>query len=108
MEKICLGAVSVDSGQLILVDPCYLKYWDNGDPDFNTTEILNHYDEACKKTSGKNGGGEVFDNLAVAFSSGYGDGCYPVYALKEAGRILLVWVEMGIGLEDCGDHLQLV
>ena len=26
-----LGYVSVDSGQLILVDPCYLKDWRDGD-----------------------------------------------------------------------------
>ena len=104
-EKVTLGAVSVDSGQLLLVDPCYLKYWDHGEPDFNSPEILNSYDEVCKKTSGKDGGGEVFDNLAVAFSTGFGDGVYSVHGIKEGGRILLVWVEMGIELEDYRDLL---
>jgi hypothetical protein len=29
-ERILLGQVSVDSGQLILVDSCYLQDWKDG------------------------------------------------------------------------------
>jgi len=33
--------------------------------------------------------------VGVAFSSGYGDGCYPVYAIKNKdGRIVTVVIEM--------------
>ena len=40
------------------------------------------------------GGGPAFNELAVCFSTGWGDGTYPVYATKEDGRIVRIEVEM--------------
>ena len=51
------------------------------------------------------GGEQVFNDLAVCFSTGWGDGTYPVYATKEDGRIARIEVDMAgddqeTGLDD--------
>jgi len=67
--KKLLGTVGVDSGQLMITDPCYL----NNKKSFNHKEII--------------------------FPSGFGDGIYEVYAyyadFKEFGeRITKVVIEL--------------
>ena len=99
-----LGYVSVDSGQLILVDPCYLKDWRDGPFDLNLKPD-NHYAECCMASLSVKRGGEVFRELGVCFSTGWGDGIYPVYGTREDGRIVRVEIEMGgedqeAGLDD--------
>jgi hypothetical protein len=67
-----LGSVGVDSGQLVLVDPCYIDnpgIWDSGT-----------YGKVCEVTLGDNRGGAVPPGFLVAFSTGYGDGAYDVWA----------------------------
>lgn len=93
-KRFLLGHVSVDSGQLILVDPCYLKEWKDGPFDLNFKPD-NHYAECCLASLSVQGGGQVFNDLAVCFSTGWGDGIYPIYATKEDGRIVKVQIEMG-------------
>ena len=147
MEKIYLGKVGVDSGQLMITDPCYVssfkdeeyrdvrlyKHKDNGkilqyEKDFDHyNEIIPKYDKsmnellengifielphpeansqeysyqgACMVTKTEENGGELINengaSCGVVFSSGYGDGVYPVYAIKnEDNRITTVIVEM--------------
>jgi len=91
--RFLLGHVSADSGQLILVDPCYLKDWKGGPFDLNLKPD-NHYAECCLASLSVQGGGQVFNGLAVCFSTGWGDGIYPVYAIKEDGRIVRVEIDM--------------
>ena len=92
-KRFLLGHVSVDSGQLILVDPCYLKDWKDGP--FNLDfKADNDYAKCCLASLSVKGGGPVFNELAVCFSTGWGDGTYPVYATKEDGRIVRIEVEM--------------
>lgn len=86
--KELLGYCAVDSGQLIVVDPCYLKEWKDGE----YGKADNHYGMACAATSSKAQGGEVLvagiAGTGVAFSSGWGDGSYPVYAhYDKDGRV---------------------
>jgi len=92
-KRFLLGYVSVDSGQLILVDPCYLKDWKDGPFDLNEKPD-NHYAECCLASLSVLGGGSVFNDLAVCFSTGWGDGTYPVFATKEDGRIVRVEIDM--------------
>lgn len=75
-KRFLLGYVSVDSGQLVLVDPCYLRDWKDGPFDLNLKPD-NHYAECCLKSLSVQGGGQVFSDLAVCFSTGWGDGTYP-------------------------------
>lgn len=98
-QRFLVGHVSVDSGQLILVDPCYLKEWRDGpfDLDFKPD---NDYAKCCLASLSIRGGGQVFNDLAVCFSTGWGDGTYPVYATKEDGRIVRIEVDMA------GDDLE--
>jgi hypothetical protein len=92
-KRFLLGHVPVDSGQLLLVDPCYLKDWRGGP--FNLDfKADNDYAKCCLASLSVKGGGPVFNELAVCFSTGWGDGMYPVYATKEDGRIVRVEVDM--------------
>ena len=88
-----IGEFSVDSGQAILIDPCYLNEWeDNEYEDLNSTNYdvskakLNYNDVShitCDHSAG-----EVPNQKAVVFETGLGDGCYPVYATyNKEGRI---------------------
>src|SRR5207248_2011462 len=54
-EKIILGSCGVDSGQLMICDPCYLREWRDGDHD----KTDNHYGAACAATLSEKLGGEV-------------------------------------------------
>ena len=94
-----IGQFSVDSGQAIIGDPCYLDEWQNWDRDVDTyesnVEKVGEYGYlgACNATNGK-GFGQVGGFNAVAFSTGYGDGLYPVYAdITEDGRVGLIVVD---------------
>lgn len=74
MNKI-LGIAGVDSGQLLIIDPCYLDSWKDGDyvPE---KEADNDYHRACEITQNKEMGGSI--KGGVVLSTGYGDGAYPV------------------------------
>ena len=94
-----IGQFSVDSGQAIIGDPCYLDEWKNWDRDVNKFEDHENsvgeygYLGACNATL-KKGFGQLGGANAVAFSTGYGDGLYPVYAdINEDGRVGLVVID---------------
>jgi phosphodiesterase/alkaline phosphatase D-like protein len=75
-----VGNVGVDSGQVMIVDPCYLDGYDpqtNEEWDLEKNKDKFSYQGICHKTLTEKVG-QV--GLAVASSSGYGDGYYPVYA----------------------------
>lgn len=99
MKKL-IGSVAVDSGQLMITDPCYLSRWKNNEvEDLEQKEIDNSYsyNGACHTTfKREDQGGELEDGLAVAFSSGYGDGTYPVFAeYDHNNRIEKITIELG-------------
>jgi len=104
---ILLGHVGVDSGQIVVCDPCYIKSeykdegyslysGDSGDDEFS-------YQAICEKTVGPDKGGQLYfkrghAGVAVAASTGYGDGYYPVFAeIRDCGewgeRVSKIWVE---------------
>ena len=78
------GHISVDSGQVMLIDPCYIK--SNFATESGATAGLN-YAGACGVTLSKDRCGE-FGGLAFATSTYYGDGEYPVFVKRdESGGI---------------------
>ncbi|RJX17707.1 MAG: hypothetical protein C4570_07840 [Ammonifex sp.] len=82
MKTVLLGRAAVDSGQLMICDPCYIgSHWKHGN---NGGLGGGSYQECCEATQGNNQGGPVIDSLggklAVAFTSGLGDGVYEVWA----------------------------
>lgn len=94
-KKSLLGYCAVDSGQLIIVDPCYLRNWKDGNAEDQTTD----YGRACTLTLSPDAGGQMtvagIAGDGVVFASGYGDGNYPVYATRNSdGRIIKVEIDM--------------
>ena len=94
-----IGNIAIDSGQAMVGDPCYLdeyEPWNDNMEQFN--EYPKHkgkysYLGACEATITK-GYGELGMGSAVAFSTGYGDGLYPVYAeFNEDGRVAKVVID---------------
>jgi len=98
--KTLIGHVPVDSGQIMIVDPCYVL---NGDVRFdkdNKTVITNNpYSRACAASMSDDqagpfstdGVGHMTD--AVCSSTGWGDGMYPVYVEYEDGRVKTVTID---------------
>ena len=98
-EMTLIGHFAVDSGQAMVGDPCYLnewELWDDKTEDFNN--YVNHkgnysYLGSANATIDK-GYGELGLGKSVVFSTGYGDGYYPVYAeMNEDGRIARIVIE---------------
>jgi hypothetical protein len=86
-KRELLGYVGVDSGQLLITDPCYISDFKNNEyaapHETKQGKTEYSYAGACHATLGEKQGGSLFNDigaeLGVAFSSGYGDGVYPVY-----------------------------
>tara|TARA_R110002020_G_C15998525_1_gene750008 strand:- start:55 stop:447 length:393 start_codon:yes stop_codon:yes gene_type:complete len=89
MKKVKLGVVGVDSGTLMITDPCY--YMDHQD----RSKIKKGYrQEDVYKDDDKRY--RVIDFNALTFSSGYGDGSYSVYGyINDDDRIIKVEIIMG-------------
>lgn len=104
-----VGRCGVDSGQLLIIDPCYLSEWKHGDMDGDydedkpMTPAKNNYDECCKVTLSQDAG-PVLRNLAVVSNTGWGDGNYPVYATWKHGRIVKLEVDFENEDEEDGDN----
>lgn len=100
MDTKLIGRVMVDSGQVMVGDPCYLDgfvtHEANGFAiDFGKKEgpFGYSYEGACQATCSPSMAGELGGGKAVASSSGYGDGKYPVYAdYDRNGRVVALHV----------------
>lgn len=72
-----IGSVGVDSGSLMIGDPCYLDHKDDWNPKLYDKWIVG---KLCDSKNQAIEIEEMCQNQAVAFSSGFGDGVYPVFA----------------------------
>ena len=86
-----VGEALVDSGQLMIIDPCYVT------GDSFTDE---HYSDGSVGLHGRTPG--VYETIkdgpaqfhgGVAFLTCWGDGSYPVYAQFKNGRVTRVMVD---------------
>lgn len=95
-----VGQVGVDAGMVMVGDPCYLSGYGKKSTDgfewveteVETQKASGRYDYsysgACAATLSDHSAGQLGIGDAVAVSSGYGDGVYPVYATyNHEGRI---------------------
>lgn len=89
-----IGEVWVDSGQVMIVDPCYLGDWkDNEFSQENPEDRSFSYAGACNATL-SSGRADQLEHGAVASSTAYGDGVYPVYAERDPdGTIVRLVIE---------------
>ncbi len=125
IQVVRLGEVGVDSGQLMITDPCYIDdEWQHDlvlDEDA-VTEIVGRRQpsqgETANDASGddqklpsysykgvmeatlSNGYGELAYRLGhpgagVAFLTAWGDGVYPIYGEMHDGRIIRVYITLG-------------
>jgi len=88
MSRKLIGHIGVDSGQMMLSDPCYVTDDSFTDDRSNGLDIgenregpypLN-YEGACNASMSKDNAGVLGDyGAAVVCATGYGDGSYPVY-----------------------------
>jgi len=111
MKRELVGHVGVDSGQVMVGDPCYLKQWKDvdlfDDPEWKRqtsgasyggrTTPTGTYDYLGASTAScsEKGHGELGGGDACVASSGWGDGSYPVYVERDpqSGRVARLVVE---------------
>lgn len=93
MERKVIGHIGVDSGQVFIIDPCYLKDYkdDDEEMDFENPKYPFCYSGCCKITLSQEGAGEY--NGGVVSQTGYGDGTYPVTAHIKDGRIMKLTID---------------
>ena len=96
---IKIGTFGVDSGQVLITDPCYLNEWDDEDYDEAKIKTMQKsgkfdysYNGACAKTlldvDNKRGAGTIGLGCdGVVSETGFGDGEYSVYAKYEDSRV---------------------
>ena len=99
-NMVVAGYMTVDSGQAMIGDPCYLDEWKpwNSEED-NFEDHVNKVGEygylgACNATLGA-GYGSIGNGRGIVFSTGWGDGMYPVYVHidSETGRPMMAIVD---------------
>ena len=87
MKRKIVGHCSVDSGRLILLDPCYLRHLGatrgkdaTFDQMWSTICEAAHTHDEDGAHAGPFGGTEHLRDLGVVTETGFGDGSYPVVA----------------------------
>ena len=108
IEVELIGEVAVDSGQLMITDPCYIDgEWRRehvtsiGMNGPNDTAVFSYsYDGACRSTGSESGYGNLsfmkgYKGAGVVFATAWGDGMYPVYAEKHDGRNVRIYINVG-------------
>lgn len=86
-----IGVVGVDSGQILITDPCYIdsEWVDEQFTPGKSPKNAFSYNACCQKTlhtalqAGQLKYLAGHAGVGVVASSGLGDGCYPVYARYE-------------------------
>lgn len=89
-----IGHCAVDSGQILLVDPCYInsaewvEHWTGG---YDIEAEPRGYGQCCIATLSEDGYGEVTVSGSagngVAVRTSYGDGNYPVY--RDGDKVII-------------------
>lgn len=117
-----MGEVSVDTGRIIIADPCYFDGSDSTPSELVgpliqtdildlcmahgvSFETLDKNPEELKRIASlrrKFGEGQFPGGAArfVATQTGFGDGRYPVFAKVENDRVVGVWIDF-----ECGKHV---
>jgi len=93
---ILAGHFVVDSGTAMVGDPARLDEWDtNKNDEWNLEGKIGQYSfHGASATTFENSYGEIGKASAVVFSTGYGDGLYPVYVkLTDDGRVSIVLID---------------
>lgn len=93
MTEELIGYVGVDSGQMLLCDPCYIdSMWRKDDTpadfrDLSSFQGRFSYLGAAQASLSDKKAGILDMSTAAVCSTGWGDGLYPVYVTYEGDRI---------------------
>lgn len=93
MTEKLIGYVGVDSGQMLLCDPCYIdSLWSKRDVpndfrDLSKFEGEFNYLGSAQATLSDKKAGILGLSVGAVCSTGWGDGIYPVYVTYEGNRI---------------------
>ena len=90
-----IGSIGVDSGQMMLSDPCYVKDFEDSDDVVGLMDAIKNgsddsysYTGACSQSNTSQQAGVLVNDIGaemvVVCSSGFGDGVYPVYVKRHA------------------------
>ena len=84
------GWIAVDSGQAMVCDPVYLEKWnDNQKGEWNLKGKEGEYSyQGATATTLASSFGQLENATAVVFSTGHGDGLYPVYVHKDNNDVI--------------------
>ena len=99
---ILAGHVGVDSGQIMIGDPCYIEDWDtNQNDEWNLEGKEGDYSyHGASATTLAHNFGTLGMHSAVIMSSGYGDGLYPVYVkTNDDGRVVMAIIDFNDELD---------
>jgi len=99
--RVKVGQVPVDSGQVFVVDPCYVLDGEYGED--------SPYGRACAASLSDERAGQFATNGrfsdAVCTSTGWGDGVYPVYVeYDNDGRVARLIVEFDFEMDEDDDE----
>ena len=110
METRVIGSIGVDSGQVFITDPCYIKHTEQGNGQWNVDRVENEnggidwisqndptldnkknfYTKVCE--ANKNGFAEV--ELGVVMSTTHGDGEYAVQGIfDDDGQFMGIFID---------------
>jgi len=101
-RKITIGSVGVDSGQLLITDPCYLEEWGSNEYEEtrvkemkNGSDFSYDYSGCCARTLSEQVGGNIGrGTLGVALATAWGDGKYDIVAtVDKDGSILKIEID---------------
>lgn len=95
-DLIEAGYFAVDSGQAMVGDPCYLGEWKTDEGvEWNLEGKIGQYSyQGASATTIEHSYGELGLGTAVVFSTGRGDGYYPVYVqMNEEGQVSKVVID---------------
>jgi len=81
-----IGTIGVDSGMLVITDPCYVK-----------EAIDPKCEEIFKQIDNEYNSGQILNGFSLALQTGFGDGMYEVTAKRdEEDRIVKVEIDLNI------------
>ena len=97
-----VGTFGVDAGLCWIGDPCYVM---GDDASSRVTDWMGFCENLSSSGHDKNGHSTPLgDGTGIAISTGYGDGCYPVFIKRsDEGRVAevkIVFIEKEIAEDD--------
>ena len=115
MKTKTIGHCGVDSGQLFITDPCYIKHQEQGNGEWNMEWLdtdegnrvyktlpdptlengeKNFYSKVCEANgNSKYGGAEV--DMGVAFGTTHGDGSYAIEGIFDEDDVMVgIFIDM--------------